>query len=381
MFNLERFTRMSRRPPARRVTGPILFSREGTDFERIQRVGEGPHGEAVLLARRHPPRGQPELVVVKTLGSHQPSKARQRLEEEAKLASRLSHPGIAQVLGHYQQGDTSYTVLELVAGASLATVLCDATLCGRPLSEELGLYVCAEVAGALHYAHTLADEHGQPLGIVHRNVCPSNIRLAHGGQVKLTSLGGAWSRLPGREETTEDGGPLGDADYAAPERLGGAGVGTGANLFSLGLVLLEMVTGQHLYHVAPLERRVAHVRSLWEGASWRGGGEPLPVEELELRADCFGPRDVEYAARGLSAPVKAILHGLLRREPSERYATGEELRADLRRCLKARSWWYGPRRAARELARLRAEAAPLRRTADAVATFLGSEGLDMISRE
>jgi serine/threonine-protein kinase len=375
MFNLERFSRLPRRSPTLREPERLLFSSEGHAFEHLRFVGEGPHGEAVLLARRHPPRGRPTLVVVKALSVRGRRKARERLAEEVRLVSRLAHPGIARVFGHYEREEMSYTVAELVEGTSLATALCDAALLGRPLSEELGLVVCAEVAGALHYAHTLADERGQPLGIVHRDVCPSNIRVARGGQVKLTGFGVAWSNLPGREETTEDGEVLGDADYAPPERLRAGGArqhqGVSGDLFSLGLVLLELVTGQHLYYVEPLDRRVAHVRTVSERGPWAGwDGKPLSLEELRVRADCFGPRDVEYATRGLSEPLRAVLHKLLRREPSERHASGEELRAELLRCLKGRRWWgVGRRRVARELYQLRVEAVPLWRQAEALGTF------------
>ncbi len=383
MFSLERFSRRPRRSPLLREPERLLFSSEGQAFEHLRLVGEGPLGEAVLLARRHPPRGRPELVVVKAL-SHGagPRKARERLAEEARLAARLAHPCIARVLGHYQQGSMSYTVAELVEGTSLATALCDAALLRRPLSEELGLTVCAQVAGALHYAHGLADERGQPLGIVHRDVCPSNIRVARGGQVKLIGFGAARSNLPGREETTEDGELLGDTDYAPPERLGAGGArhhqDARGDLFSLGLVLLELVTGQHLYYVDRLDRRVAHARTVARRglfAQWEG--DPLPLEELRVRADCFGPRDVEGATRGLSEPLRAVLHKLLRREPAQRHASGGELRAELLQCLKGRRGWFGRQRVARELNQLRAEAVPLWRQAEALGTFRTVDSLNV----
>jgi serine/threonine protein kinase len=365
MSSLERFQRER-----------FLFSSEGNDFERLRLVSEGPHGEALVLARRHPPRGRPELVVVKALSQRGPHKARERLAEEARLASRLAHPCIARVLGHYPREQMLYTVAELVEGTSLATALCDAALLGRSLSEELALFVCAEVAGALHYAHTLADERGRPLGIVHRDVCPSNLRVSHEGQVKLTGFGTAWSNLPGRQETTEDGEPLGDTDYAPPERLGAGGArphqDARGDLFSLGLVLLELVTGQHLYYVERLDKRVSHARTaLNRGGLWaEWNGDPLPLEELRVRADCFGPRDVEDATRGLSEPLRALLRKLLRREPSQRQASGGELRAELLQCLKGRGWeWLRRRRVARELNALRIEAVPLWRQAEAVGTF------------
>jgi serine/threonine-protein kinase len=133
--------------PVRRKTRRILFSHEGTDYEHVQLVTEGPHGERVLLARRHPPEGPPELVVVKALSCRHPREALRRWRHEVWLASHLAHPGIARVLGHHPRASTAYTVSEFIEGRSLEKALAYAALRGQPLSEPLGLHVCAEVAG------------------------------------------------------------------------------------------------------------------------------------------------------------------------------------------------------------------------------------------
>ena len=374
-FTLPRLFRRRRVPPR---TGRILFREEGVEYEHIKCVGAGPYGELIFLAWRHAPRHESTRVVVKSLGSLQPWKSHRRLEEEARLTSRLVHPGIARVHGHHPRGAMHYTVSEFIEGHSLTKLLSYAAQRGRPLSEEFALYVCAQVAGALHAAHAVRDGDTVPWGLVHRNVCPDNIRVDRKGQPKLTHFDLAGSLLSDRETTTEVSDPLGNTDYAAPERLCAellrARPDARMDLFSLGLVLLELLTSQHLYYVPTLDQRVVHARLLLQLANPRQTrGDPLTLEEVELRADFFGPRDVEYAARNVSAPVKAVLHKLLRREPTERYATGAELQVELLRCLKARSRWYGARRAAREIHQLEREVSHLRHEAHAVGSYSVSD--------
>ncbi|WP_324291349.1 protein kinase domain-containing protein [Corallococcus sp. bb12-1] len=113
-----------------------------------------------------------------------------------------------------------------------------------PFAEQGGTLV--EVAAALDCAHTRTDEAGLPLGIVNRDVNPGHIRLGPRGEVRMTDFGVALSRLTGRVATSFPR-PQGEVLYVAPEALMGDAVDARADLFSLGLTLLEFVTGRHLY--------------------------------------------------------------------------------------------------------------------------------------
>ncbi len=115
---------------------------------------------------------------------------------------------------------------------------------GQYPSEAFTLYLGAELAAALHHAHTRVDEQGTPLGIVHRNLNPETIRVTWEGTVKLGDFGLAHSLLPGRQATTLRA-PRLPVFYAAPEVLLGAPVSVQAELFALGLVLLEVCTGRN----------------------------------------------------------------------------------------------------------------------------------------
>jgi len=348
-------------------TGPLLFSIGATDYERIKFVADGPHGEQVLLAWRHRPGYLPQRVVVKCTTREHPRPEWRRIMEGLGPTSRLMHPGIASILDTHEAGGVHYTVLEFIEGHSLAKVLGYAALRGRPLSEAFGLYACLQVAEALRYAHSFQHSPLHPWGLVHRDVSPSNLRLGRDGRVVLTNFDVAWSCLPDREAATEGAAPLGDLDYAAPERLCPElrhwRLVARMDLFSLGLVLLELLTGQHLYYVPPLDRRVLYARRLLDRLESRPpGAARRPVEELTLRAELFTSRDLELATRGLSAPVRSVLRKLLRQDPLERYPTAGQLYEDLRQCLRTQSRWYGAWRARREFARLEWDVAHLLRS-------------------
>jgi eukaryotic-like serine/threonine-protein kinase len=342
----------------------LLFSVDGTRYEFIRKLGQRSNGE-VVLARRRYARGPAGSVLIKRLARPVSDKQQQRLKEEAQLAYRLEHPGIARVFHLLMHDGLPYMVMEHVEGRSLDTVLSLAALRQRPLSEAFACHVISEVAEALHHAHTLTDEHGHPLGIVHRDISPENIRVGASGEVKLMDFGVAYSLLPGRETTTASV-LRGDIAYASPERMRLEKVDHRSDLFSLGLVLLELLTGRHLFDLDEVEQAarqsgpvggaLAEVRC--EQPSW------VPVSEMAARIERFGPEDVERAAQGVSEPLRAVVHRALRREPSERYQCGLELRDALREFLVVQGRSYGRPEAAREVFLAVKEADLLRDSAD-----------------
>lgn len=349
------------------ATERVLFSNEDTEFLVVWRMDSGPHGLLRYLVRPRTRQRVGELMEVDMLPPHAPPSARERMAEEVQLASRLTHPSIARVHGLFEEGGRTLLLKEHVEGCNLDTVINLGVLRGRWMSEAFSLYVGGAVAGALHSAHTATDEEGRPLGLVHRSVNPCCIRVGLGGVVKLTDFASACSLLPERLRTPK-GLVRGEIDYAAPERLlrqRASVVDARADIFSLGMVLLELLTGKSLYGLEAVERAALPARrklktrsgAKAELSSWASVGE------MAALAAAFRPEHVEAAMQGVSAPVKAVLHKALRGEPAERYATAADLQAALQTCLRAlRGGSYGAEQAALELlvARTEAEVSPQR---------------------
>ncbi|WP_338865187.1 serine/threonine protein kinase [Myxococcus stipitatus] len=353
---------MSDDSDSRLSEGLVLFSNGDTSYELFQLLGEGPNGERTLYARPRTPAGIQGKVLVKYVAlsdggapSERQQRARSRLEEEVRLARFLNHPNIARVHGLFERKNALYVASECVGGFTLDSLLGIAQMRGRYFSEPFILYVLAEVAAALAYAHSRTDDAGIPLGIVNRDVNPTRIRLVPRGGVKLTDFGVALSRLAGRVATSLPR-PKGDVVYSAPELLLGEEVDGRADLFSLGLTMLEFATGRHLFDpgnakVTDLEARMteeegrrvlkAAVRSMDAGLTSVG-------EDAIHWAMAFRPSDVDFAAQGLPEGLQVILRKLLQRLPSERFASADELVVALRARM-AELLPYGPPDAVMEI--------------------------------
>jgi eukaryotic-like serine/threonine-protein kinase len=173
--------------------------------------------------------------------------ARARFRAEARHASSLSHPGVAQVhdYGECGPGDTPFLVLELVDGSSLAGVLA-----AGPLGAADTIDVIAQVAAGLQAAHSA--------GLVHRDIKPANLLIGRDGQIKITDFGLA--SVTGSASSTTTGVVVGTAAYLAPERAAGQPASAACDLYSLGVVGYQCLTGRLPFCGLPAEVAAAHVR-------------------------------------------------------------------------------------------------------------------------
>jgi tRNA A-37 threonylcarbamoyl transferase component Bud32 len=168
-----------------------------------------------------------------------------RFRAEARHTGLLNHPGIAQVYD-YQDATPerpAYLVMELVSGPSLATVLTGGRLDPRRTADVL-----AQAAAALHAAHTA--------GVLHRDIKPGNLLISDDGQVKVTDFGIAQSSETGH--FTRTGTLLGTTGYLAPERVAGQRASVASDLYALGIVGFECLTGQPPFRGEPLQVALAH---------------------------------------------------------------------------------------------------------------------------
>ena len=349
----------------------LLFTQGQTRYDLVRILETRDSGEQTLLAERYQEFGLGGYVLVKRLETPVTKSRRQRLLEEVALATRLDHPSIARVFQFKLHEGSPHAIMEYVDGPQLETVMQLAALRGAPVSVVFALYVGAELADALHHAHTLADGSGRPLGIVHRDVNPSNVRIhRREGVVKLTDFGAAYSRLVGREGT-RDRLLKGDLAYAAPEYLRAERLGPAADVFSLGLVLLELATGRHFFQE---EDDRTPVPAGLRGTVNAEETPTLPLTRMLARMWSYTQEDVEHAVAELPPAFRAVLARALQREPDARHATAALMRDELRACLArehaAGAACYGRKELAEELERLIRDASAFRDEVE-----LGEEGL------
>jgi tRNA A-37 threonylcarbamoyl transferase component Bud32 len=204
-----------------------------------QRLGLGGMGE-VWLAELEGAGAFRRRVVIKCLAPERRGDERlaAMLADEARVVGLLHHPGVVAAIDYLETPEHGpIFVLEFVDGASLRTVLKLARRKNAILPEPLAAYIGAQVAHALHAAHTAVGLDGQPLHLVHRDVAPDNVLLSRAGAVYLGDFGVA--RAAGNSEVTQPGSPKGKLGYMAPEQATGKNVGPAADIFSLGRVIAE----------------------------------------------------------------------------------------------------------------------------------------------
>ena len=224
----------------RRTRNLQAGERIGGRYVLEQRLGLGGMGE-VWLAELQGAGAFRRRVVIKVLAPERRGDPRvaAMLADEARVVGALHHPGIVSAVDYLETEDYGpIFVLEFVDGASLRSVLKIARRNNAVMPEELAAHIGAQVAHALHAAHTAAGRDGHPLQVVHRDVAPDNVLLSRSGAVYLGDFGVA--RAAGSVEVQQRGAaPKGKRGYMAPEQARGGEVGPAADIFSLGRVIAE----------------------------------------------------------------------------------------------------------------------------------------------
>lgn len=214
-------------------------------YQLIKAIGAG--GSARIdLAKIERVFGFARHVVIKRPLEHlrEDPRAAASLRREARLGARLRHPNLVAVLDAGMHDHYDYLALEYIHGASLRTLMqSDTPSKVASIPREVAVAIAIEVARGLDAAHELADDTGAPLGLVHRDVSPGNILIGLDGAVKLADFGIA-------KETriqTLSGSMHGTVTYMAPEQCRGHAFDRRADVFSLGVILYELLTGSRLF--------------------------------------------------------------------------------------------------------------------------------------
>src|SRR5436190_6525183 len=200
----------------------------------------------VYLGAAQGPAGFNKLVVIKKLrNTNEDPSLVQMFFDEARLAARLNHPNIVHTYEVDQSPDGYMLVMEYLEGQSLrrfAKAMRGATGSFDPV---LAAFLVAEALTGLHYVHEMRDYDGTPLDVVHRDVSPQNLFLTYDGQVKVLDFGIAKGTL--NLTDTQSGVLKGKISYMAPEQASEGEVDRRADIFSMGVVLWELLTGEKLF--------------------------------------------------------------------------------------------------------------------------------------
>jgi eukaryotic-like serine/threonine-protein kinase len=254
-------------------------------YEVLSELAQG--GTARLfLARKS---GSGELRVLKILHRHLEGHgtAATRLKREALLASHLAHSHIARVLdAGVAEGGRFFIAMEFIAGLTVREILERYTEEGELLPDKVSFTIAIQVLEALAYAHELKDEQGNALGIVHRDLSPNNIMISFNGQVKVIDFGVAKAKLDNFR--TAPGRIVGTLQYMSPEQAVSRTVDGRSDLYSLSLVLYEMLAGRP---AVPIDTRPVQVlRTILEESP-----EPLATQRGDLP-----PEVIEVIERGMT---------------------------------------------------------------------------------
>lgn len=267
------------------------------EYELLEKIAVGGMAE-VYRARKHGIAGFEKIVVIKKILPElaQDTEFIQLFQDEARITSRLLHTNIVQVFDYSRLGNEYFIAMEYVHGLDLARLLVRARNQG-PFPMALGLLIAAELLKALAFAHSRTGDEGQALNVVHCDISPQNVLLSYSGEVKLTDFGisRAAFQASGQHQVIR-----GKYAYMAPEQVEGRPLDGRTDLFSLAIVIYEVLTGKRLFKAATRDKTLDRVR----------------------RAEVPSPR----AARSeISEDLEGWLLRALARRPEDRFSSAEEM--------------------------------------------------------
>ncbi len=276
------------------------------NYTLIKKLATGGMAE-VWLAKQSGIEGFNRHVVVKRILPHlaEDPEFVQMFLNEAKIAARFNHPNIGQIFDLGETGGQFFIAMEFIHGEDLGRVMRRAWSTGQWIARHIALRVIADTCQGLYYAHTRNDEQGRPLRVVHRDISPQNILISFDGAVKVVDFGIA--KASDQVSNTKSGAIKGKFAYMAPEQAAGKPLDARSDLFALGLVLYELVTG-----VRPLKR-------------------DSELATLQAALEC--KIDPPSAVAEVPTELDAIVMRALAKAPDDRYVDAREFQRSLEQYL------------------------------------------------
>lgn len=281
----------------------------------------------MYLARRAGPHGFQKLVAVKRILPQYAQDADfvAMFVDEARMCARLAHPNIVHVFDFGDHDQELYMAMEFVEGSTVARLVRAAAAKNVEVPLEAALHIALSVLRGLEYAHGARDDRGQLLNLVHRDVSPGNVLLDRSGAVKLTDFGIA--RATEFERRTDAGQLKGKLGYMSPEQVVGQELDHRSDIFTLGIVLAELVMLRPLF----------------------SGGRELDVL-LRIRDADLGA--LERAGRAISDDLRAVLYRALAKERDHRFPSARAFAEAIEEIVRRRRLQVGPSKLANLLDKL-----------------------------
>jgi len=250
----------------------------------LNRVAVGGMAE-IFLARQEGLEGFEKTICIKRIRPHlsnQPNFVRMFLNE-AKLAAQLTHPNIVQIYDLGRINESYFIAMEYVSGRDMSRILPKAEKQGIPFPMIYALKIASNALEGLYYAHTKTDAYGNQLNVVHRDITPENILVSYDGTVKIVDFGIA--KATTQLEQTRAGEIKGKLSYMSPEQAMGKPLDHRSDIFAIGAVLYEWITGVKLFTG---ENEMAILKSIIDGkiypASYFKEDVPEAVERILMKA-------------------------------------------------------------------------------------------------
>jgi len=277
-------------------------------YQLVRRLAVGGMAE-LYLARQVGPEGFEKQLVVKRilpqLAGNQDFVA--MFLDEARIAARLAHPNVVQVFDFGEAQGSPYLVMEYLQGEDLRKIWRQAQALRLPIPQALTCRIASEVCAGLDHAHKQTDPSGRPLGIIHRDVSPQNILVSYDGAVKLVDFGIA--KAADTAVVTRSGVLKGKYAYMSPEQAAGRPLDHRTDVFALGVVVYELLTGARLFKRDSDRATLAAVAACEvEPPSAREPRVPADLSALVMRALERDPTQRYQEARAFGEALEGWLH-------------------------------------------------------------------------